>query len=273
VRAASFNFLAIRSFLMLLGEPPASQADLHFRVFGFPVRVHPFFWVVSAFMGLGLRDPQKVLMWVAVVFVSVLLHELGHASIQRFYGGHPWITLYGLGGLASCNDGPRTPWRRILVLLMGPGAGFLLAVAVVLAMKLSGHVIGFGQHSALTNANWLFLDRVLIQPLGPMAVFFQPVKSELLNEVIAKVLEVNIMWGLINLLPVYPLDGGQIARELFNIRDPRYGAVPALQLSAGVAVLIAAYALLNQQTYVAILFGYLAYGNFQSLQFHQNRWR
>jgi stage IV sporulation protein FB len=257
---------------MLLGEPQATQADLHFRIFGFPVRVHPFFWVVAAFMGLNLRDPQKVLLWVAVVFVSVLVHELGHASIQRLYGGHPWITLYGLGGLASCNDGPRTPWRRILVLIAGPGAGFLLAVIVVAAMKLTGHLIGFGQYSTLVDANWLFV-RPWIQPIGPMAVFFQPVKGELLNYAIGMALEVNILWGLMNLLPVYPLDGGQIARELFNIRDPRYGAVPALQLSAGVAVLIAAYALLNQQTYVAFLFGYLAYSNFQSMQFQQNRWR
>ncbi|HEX4414497.1 MAG TPA: site-2 protease family protein [Lacipirellulaceae bacterium] len=261
---------------MFLGEPPATQADLHFRVFGFPVRVHPFFWIVALLMGLGSgpADPQKTLIWIGVVFVSVLIHELGHASVQRLYGGHPWITLYSFGGLASCNDGPRTPWRRILVLLAGPGAGFLLAALVVAAMKLSGHVIGFGRHDALMNANWLFeAERVLIQPLGPLAVYFEPVKSELFNEVIAKVLEVNIMWGVINLLPVYPLDGGQITRELFTIRNSRFGTVHALQLSAGIAVLIAAYALLNQKIYLALLFGYLAYGNFQALQLNRNRWQ
>ena len=136
---------------MLLGEPPASQADLHFRVFGFPVRVHPFFWVVALFMGLGSGrdDPQKILIWVGVVFVSVLLHEMGHASIQRLYGGHPWITLYGLGGLASCNDGPRSPGRRILVLLAGPGAGFLLAAVVLVWMKLAGHAF-----NVVSMADW-----------------------------------------------------------------------------------------------------------------------
>src|SRR3954464_9130641 len=99
--------LQSESSLMFLGEPPASQADLHFRVFGFPVRVHPLFWIVSLLMGLGSgpADPQRTLVWVAVVFVSVLLHELGHGSVQKFYGGHPWITLYSFGGLASCNDG------------------------------------------------------------------------------------------------------------------------------------------------------------------------
>jgi Zn-dependent protease len=93
------------------------------------------------------------------------------------------------------------------------------------------------------------------------------------NHVIADVLQVNIMWGVMNMLPVYPLDGGQITRELFNIQNPRQGAVSALQLSAGVAVLVAAYALLNQRFYVALLFGYLAYSNFQTLQFYRNNWR
>ena len=51
---------------MFLGEPPATQADLHFRLFGFPVRVHPYFWVVTLLMGLGggPADPQKTMIWV-----------------------------------------------------------------------------------------------------------------------------------------------------------------------------------------------------------------
>ena len=101
---------------MLLGEPAPTQADLHFRLFGFPVRVHPFFWVVSLLLGMGGRDRpirSNVLIWVAVVFVSILVHELGHAFMQRYYGGHPWITLYGFGGLASCNDCDRSPRSQI----------------------------------------------------------------------------------------------------------------------------------------------------------------
>jgi Zn-dependent protease len=259
---------------MRLGEPSATQADLHFRLFGFPVRVHPFFWVVAVLLGMGggRADPKDVLVWVAIVFVSILIHEMGHASLQRYYGGHPWITLHGFGGLASCNDGPRSPGRRILILLAGPGAGFLLAAILIAAIKLTGHNLGFGKLSNLLHADWLDAG-VLIQPLGPLAVYFQPVQSPILNEVIAKLLEVNIMWGVINMLPVYPLDGGQIARELFHLQNPRAGTVQALQLSAGTAVLIAAYALLNQRFYLALLFGYLAYLNFQSIQFTRNNWR
>src|SRR6187401_1848277 len=126
---------------MFLGEPAPTQADLHFQLFGFPVRVHPYFWVVSVLMGLGpgKADPMDVLVWVAVVFVSILLHEMGHASVQRYYGGHPWITLYSFGRLASCSDGPRSPGWRILILLAGPGAGFLLAAFVIAAINVTGH--------------------------------------------------------------------------------------------------------------------------------------
>jgi stage IV sporulation protein FB len=94
-----------------------------------------------------------------------------------------------------------------------------------------------------------------------------------LNEVIADLLQVNIMWGFINLFPIYPLDGGRIARELFTLRDPRQGVIQSLQLSAGTAVLVAAYALLNQRIYMCLMFGFLAYGSFQTLQAYRGGWR
>ena len=96
----------------MIGEPAPTQADLHFRAFGVPVRVHPWFWVIALLLGLGggeRADPMETVIWVAVVFVSILVHELGHAFPQRFYGGHPRITLYSFGGLASCDDCDRSP--------------------------------------------------------------------------------------------------------------------------------------------------------------------
>src|SRR3954451_9356765 len=130
---------------MLLGEPAPTQGDIHFRFLGIPVRIHPFFWVTSVFLGIGSKDadPMDILVWVGVVFVSILVHEFGHATMQRRYGGHPRVTLYGLGGLASCNDCDRSPLRQILILLAGPGAGFLLAGIIVAILKALGHLDGF----------------------------------------------------------------------------------------------------------------------------------
>ena len=49
-------------------------------------------------------------------------------------------------------------------------------------------------------------------------------------------LYVNIFWGLVNLLPVYPLDGGQIARELLELASPADGVRQSLWLSVIAAV-------------------------------------
>jgi stage IV sporulation protein FB len=243
-------------FLMLLGEPPATQADIHFRLFGFPVRVHPFFWLTTLLLWLGFNkraDPLITLIWVVVVFISILIHELGHAIIQRYFGGHPWITLYGLGGLASCNDCDRRPRSQILISLAGPVAGFFLAAFVVAIL--------------------FALQRFVRFELDWIPVIWKPFHSPSQQWAVIFLLYVNIAWGLVNLLPIYPLDGGQISRQLFLLWNSRTGTMQSLQLSAGAAVLVAAYALLRKDFYLAVMFGFLAYGNFQAMQFDRNHWR
>jgi stage IV sporulation protein FB len=249
---------------MLLGEPPPTQADLHFRLLGIPVRVHPFFWVSTVFLGMGSKeaDPKDILIWVGVVFVSILVHEFGHATMQRRYGGHPRVTLYGLGGLASCDDCDRSPGRQILILLAGPGAGFLLAAIVVAILAAFGHFHGFKLD--WMPLRWMPFDR---------AYYIENQKLAFVDLVIWDLLFVNIFWGLVNLLPVYPLDGGQIARELFTLGNPRAGVIQSLQLSAGVAVLVALYAISKGSIYTCAMFGILAYNNFQTLRMYRDHWR
>jgi Zn-dependent protease len=239
---------------MILGEPAPSQADLHFRVFGVPVRVHPWFWIVSLLLGMGggEADPLQTLIWVAVVFVSILVHELGHAFLQRYYGGRPWITLYSFGGLASCNDCDRSPRSQILISLAGPVAGFFFAGFVISIL--------------------VALQRIRRFELGWVPVVWVPFRTQL-DVVVFFLLYVNIAWGLLNLLPIYPLDGGRIARELFTLGNPRTGIVQSLQLSAGAAVLVAVYALTRQSIFMTIMFGMLAYGSFQTLQAYRGGWR
>ena len=65
------------------------------------------------------------------------------------------------------------------------------------------------------------IERLLVQPLGPFVAYFEPLATRRTNSIIGDLLQVNILWGLMNLLPIYPLDGGQIARELFTLSNPR----------------------------------------------------
>jgi Zn-dependent protease len=262
---------------MLLTEPPPSPGDLHFRVFGIPVRVHPFFWLVTVIMGLNTGEegtpPAELLIWVAVVFVSILVHELGHAFLQRRFGGRPWITLHGIGGLASCDDCDRSPRSQILISLAGPAAGFLLAAAAIALVRMGGRPFGW-----LREGQFLPPDSNVTNPAAfgmfGVVLYWEAFHAEAANSLLRNILFVNILWGLVNLLPVYPLDGGRISRELCTLSSPRRGIVLSLQISIVTAVLMAAYGVLAWQSfYTALMFGYFAYVNYQTLQaYREGRW-
>ena len=62
--------------------------DLRFSLLGIPVRIHPLFWAVTAVLGFRMneRNLPMVVVWVACVFVSILVHEYGHALMARNFG-------------------------------------------------------------------------------------------------------------------------------------------------------------------------------------------
>lgn len=256
-------------------EPPPSQGDLHFRVFGFPVRVSPMFWLMTVMLGLnphGSTPPLQLVIWVGVVFVSILIHELGHAVAQRRFGGHPWITLYGMGGLASCDDCDQRTASQVIISLAGPGAGFLFALAIATALRVVGQEVGlqFGKFdpSGLSSA------AVYAISLPLSTLYWEPVRADHGNDLIHSLFFVNILWGLVNLLPIYPLDGGRVSRELLTVRDASAGIVLSLRVSFITAIAMALFAALRWQSFfTAAMFGYIAFMNFQTLQGYQrSRW-
>jgi Zn-dependent protease len=210
--------------------------DLNFSLFNIPVRVSPFFWLVTVFLAGDLLRAATtqgllvLLVWVACVFLSILVHELGHALTAQAFGNRPSILLYGFGGLAFHQHLPQR-WQRIAVILAGPAAGFLLAAAVY----------------ALTFA----------MP--------QLWAVDYLGVALAFLLGINIVWGLINLLPVYPLDGGQFTAEVFSAVLPGSGRMLAFGLSLVVAGGLVVISLL---TYLRIIHNpYFSLGMFSILIF------
>ncbi|MCB1062202.1 MAG: hypothetical protein KDN20_04675 [Verrucomicrobiae bacterium] len=205
---------------------------LRFTLLGYPVRVDWTFWLVSALLSGALsmagRDMFVYLAaWVGVVFVSILWHELGHAQAFRKFGGHAEIQLYSMGGLCS-SSGRYTREQHMWISAAGPGASIcLFAVALILA--------------------WF-------TPIGR--------NSEIGRIVIQDLLWVNGFWTLINLLPVLPLDGGQIFGAFMSNKKP--GIVPIV--GAATAGLIAILAVIAGMFYLGIFFGYLAYTNWQRSQ-------
>jgi len=261
---------------MFAVEPPPTQADLCFRLFDFPVRVNPLFWLVAVFlvMGGGVDvEPVNALVWVVVMFVSILIHELGHAFLQRHFGGRSRIVLYSFGGLAIAEDCDDRPRSQILISLGGPFAGFLLAVLVFVIVRLTGRQVGFLTTSSGINLRDLGMEAAIVQPMVLFSAYFEPFAGNLANQLVADLLQVNILWGLINLLPVYPLDGGRVSRELFTLQHPRQGIVRSLLLSAGCATGIAIFALMRGSLFSAAMFGYLAYASYQNMQAYNRHWQ
>ena len=230
---------------MLLGEPPRTAYDLNFSLLGIPVRVHPLFWLVSLLLGYRSGDVASVLTWIIAVFLSILVHELGHAVMMRFYGFHPWITLYGFGGMAAYDQGYGSRSKgsgalgQVLICLAGPFAGFFLAIVLVLGFILATHA-----DIELNRRMVYLLDKMLL---------------------------ICVIWGVVNLLPIYPLDGGQIAREILLKLSPHQGIRWSLLLSLFVAGLMVAVGLVLWQPFVALLFGYLGYTSYATLQAYSGR--
>jgi len=259
---------AYESIPVILAEPAPSQGDVHFRVWGIPVRVHPFFWIVALVMGLqGNREdgtpPMEVLVWIVAVFCSILVHEMGHALLQRRYGGNPRITLYGMGGLAACDDCDRSTRSHILICLAGPCAGFLLALMLMILVNAVGH-----------HGGWTLLGG---RPQGEIAgikvlgtvLYWSPFPSENVNRMISHLLFINVLWGAVNLLPIYPLDGGQISREICLLGQPRQGMILSLRISVVAAAAMALVGLSWGSFLIVIFFGYLSYSSYRALESYQ----
>ena len=257
---------------MLLAEPPPMNGEVHFRLLDTPVRIHPYFWITALLLGMGgfrPTPPADVIVWVVAMLVSILLHEFGHALLQRRYGGHPRITLYGLGGLAACDDCDRSSKAQIQISLAGPFAGFLLAFAIIILLKVSGRMPGLVWGSE-TPKEIPGLDIAMIQPLMIGSFYWKPLGSGIANQVIGSFIQINILWGLINLLPIYPLDGGRVSREVCMMKDARQGIILSWQISMICAGALALLSLVSGRIFGTVLFGYLAYSSYRSLEAYKN---
>jgi Zn-dependent protease len=208
-----------------------------FRIAGIPVRVEPTFLVVIGILGYASQPVDRsfqwsiLISWVVVAFISILLHELGHAVMFRHYGIRPSISIQGFGGLTS-GSGELTPGQHVLVSLAGP-----LAALVLIGLP----------------AAWIWQAGSVTSDVG--------------KEVLYQVLWINIGWSVLNLLPILPLDGGNVAMSLLDLATKGRGRRPAEILSIVVAGSLALVALASGPTYIfiAMFMGIFAFMNIGSL--------
>lgn len=169
------------------------------RVLGTEIRLHLTFLLLLAWIGVahgmqgGTAAALDGVLYIALIFTCVLLHEFGHVIAARRYGiATPDITLLPIGGIARLERIPEKPSEELVVALAGPAVN--IAITALLLLLLGG---------------W--------PPIEAMAGIEDPGQSML-----ARLLWVNVVLAGFNLLlPAFPMDGGRVLRALLSYRLDR----------------------------------------------------
>lgn len=238
-----------------------TQYDLRFRLLGIPVRVHPLFWIVMAVLGWQEHNLPMVVVWVACGFVSILVHEYGHGLMSTVFGCSPSVVLWGMGGLCYSQGERQSLGQRLAVVLSGPAAGFGLYFLVMLTSSALFRLTA-AEHLSMSEA-------VLnIRPqMDDLISARQKFSSPAAFETYWFLIQINLLWSLINLLPIWPLDGGQatqILLSLYDRRGPRWGHIVSLLFAGGLAIMALSQG--SDNLFRALFLGYFALINFQMLQ-------
>lgn len=183
---------------------------IRFSLCGIPVHIHPSFWGAALAWGVALTlcEPQLLVVpfFALAFFVSLLVHELGHALAGRWLiGSRVGVYLSWLGGACCSEEAPECSRSRGLIITMaGPLAGFLLAGAIC------GGVVALAP-------DWPVAGRtILCMLLGHAPIDMVPEWPPLLVQLVVYVLQISIWWGLLNMLPIFPLDGGLVLHALMG---------------------------------------------------------
>ena len=203
---------------------------LAFSIAGIPIRIHPWFFLTAVALGAGTgSNAATIALWIGIVLFSVLLHEMGHALTGKAFGLKPQIDLHGMGGTTSWSEASKLgSGKRVLVSLAGPMMGIILGVVLLVAP---------------------------FKPQHPLA-----------QQVVQDLLWVNLGWGVFNLIPMLPLDGGNVmAAILSGLAGPK-GTRAARIISIAVAAALLALALKWQQLWIGFLAALFAVQNFQAMR-------
>ena len=164
------------------------------------VFVHWTFLILLAyiiFIGISAGHNATQIGWhllfVLTIFVCVILHEFGHALTGRHFGFKTKdIVLLPIGGLARFEKLPENPRQEFLVAIAGPAVNFIIAAIIFVIIRPSVHFIMNLDISSINAANFFTLLWM-----------------------------VNLMLGLFNLIPAFPMDGGRIFRAFLSMFQPR----------------------------------------------------
>ncbi|MBX3035826.1 MAG: site-2 protease family protein [Anaerolineales bacterium] len=203
------------------------------KFFGIDVYVHATFLLLIAWVGyshwLANQNWGEVLsgiIFILALFACVILHEYGHALTARKFGVKTRdITIYPIGGVARLERMPEKPIEELWVALMGPAVNVVIALILFAYLFLTSSMFRLGD---LSIASGSFLGRLLV---------------------------VNIILVLFNLLPAFPMDGGRVLRALLAMRMDYVRATQiAATIGQGMALLFGLIGLFGNASLLFIAF-------------------
>ncbi|MES2439319.1 MAG: site-2 protease family protein [Verrucomicrobiota bacterium] len=209
---------------------------IRFSLFGIPVEVQPFFWISLVILGGALgadtaAEVFQILLFVLAGFISILVHEFGHALTARRFGATTSITLQAFGGYAAYSGVRLSRGKNFLVTAAGPLIQILLGFLVLLLFQLIPRMSDNGAYFLLT------------------------------------LMYISFFWAILNLLPVLPLDGGQMLNAVLG--PARIKITLWVTIIVAVAVGLAMF-LKTHSIIFPIFLGMFAWQAFQALK--ENRW-
>ncbi len=196
-----------------------------------PIQIYPlFFLVVFALSAVNANfEPTLMLIWAFVIFVSLIVHEMGHALTAVAFGQRASIDLVGFGGVTRRQGPPLKPLKEFIIVFNGPLAGFLLGLACLIIFNYFGKQLP-----------------VLVQNTLQVGYF------------------ANFFWTVLNLVPVHPLDGGQLLRitleGFFGLR----GLKTALFISFLVGVILSLLFFAKGEQIIGIFFMIFTYESYRA---------
>jgi len=201
-----------------------------FEVAGTAVRVHPTFFLLLAWFAAfyWIKDGPAAaisgVVFIALLFVCVVLHEFGHILMARRFGIRtPDVTLLPIGGVANLERMPEKPSEEIAVALAGPAVNLVIAAVLLLFLGI---------------------------PLGKDALMQAAEGNASLP---LRIAVANVALLVFNLIPAFPMDGGRVLRAVLAIpmgfaRATRVAAT----IGQGLAILLGFLGLLGNPILILI---------------------
>ena len=168
------------------------------RIAGIDIRVHATFLILLAWAAtVSYRHSGTIIgagrgvLFVLALFLSVVLHELGHALTARRYGVPTRdITLLPIGGVAHLEYMPKEPRQELRVAMAGPLVTLLIVLVLYVVLRLFGVAVPVAGADVLAS------------------------RADFLSQL----LWANISLFLFNLIPAFPMDGGRVLRAALAMR-------------------------------------------------------